>query len=122
MTSSDKYKKRPIVLKYRAFKDEVRWNKIRLDLNRFYHVIFVLPMPRSWDERKKDRHDFQPMQNVPDKDNLEKGLLDALYQDDKAAWDGRVTKVYGREPYILISERNMDVRPHAIERIIAGSQ
>lgn len=122
MTARDKWKGRPVVLRYHAFKDEVRIRKVQLDLNHFYHVIFVVPMPKSWTVQKKSRHDFMPMQQVPDKDNLEKALLDALYQQDREAWDGRVTKVWGREPWILISERNMDVRPHSIARMIAESQ
>lgn len=122
MTGRDKWKGRTIVLKYNAFKDEVRIRRMRLDLNHFYHVIFVLPMPKSWTAAKKKRLNFKPMQSVPDKDNLEKALLDALYQQDKNAWDGRVTKVWGHEPCILISERDMDVRPHSIARMIAESQ
>lgn len=122
MTGRDKWKGRTIVLKYHAFKDEVRIRRLRLDLDHFYHVIFVLPMPKSWTAARKNSHDFMPMQNVPDKDNLEKALLDALYQQDKAAWDGRVTKVWGREACILICQHNMDVRPHSITRMIAESR
>ncbi|MGU0055537.1 RusA family crossover junction endodeoxyribonuclease [Enterobacter hormaechei] len=38
----------------------------------------------------------KPHQQKPDKDNLEKALLDAIFDDDSRVWDGRVTKVWGR--------------------------
>ncbi len=101
MTRSDKWKKRPCVMRYRNFCDQVRFAGITLpDFG--YHVIFVLPMPKSWSEKKKKAMDGQRHQQVPDKDNLEKGLLDCLFKDDSHIWDGRVSKIWGREGQIII--------------------
>jgi hypothetical protein len=47
MTRSDKWKKRPEVMRYRAFCDEVRLRKLTMPESGA-HVTFVLPMPASW--------------------------------------------------------------------------
>ncbi|MBG3071584.1 RusA family crossover junction endodeoxyribonuclease, partial [Proteus mirabilis] len=46
----------------------------------------------------------KPHQQKPDKDNLEKALLDAIFDDDSRVWDGRVTKVWGKRGQIIIQE------------------
>lgn len=103
MTQSDKWKKRPPVLRYRAFCDEVRLNRISLPESH-YHVIFVIPMPPSWSKKKRSEMDGKPHQTKPDKDNLEKALLDAIFEDDCRIWDGRVTKLWGEAGKIIIQE------------------
>lgn len=103
MTRRDKWKKRTRVLEYFAFKDECRLRGVELPKDS-YHVIFVMPMPKSWSGKKCEQMNGQPHRARPDKDNLEKALLDALNKDDSHAWDGRVTKVWGYSGKILISE------------------
>lgn len=103
MTRSDKWKQRPEVLRYRAFKDEVRLNKVSLP-ERGYHITFVIPMPKSWSKKKKAEMNGKPHQQKPDKDNLEKALLDAIFEDDCRIWDGRVSKVWGETGKIIIKE------------------
>jgi len=100
-TQRDSWRLRPPVARYRAFRDEVRLHGVTLP-EFGYHVIFVLPMPASWPEAKKRAMDGQPHQRRPDKDNLEKALLDAVYGEDCCVWDGRVTKLWGREGAIVI--------------------
>lgn len=46
----------------------------------------------------------KPHQQKPDKDNLEKALLDAIFEDDCRIWDGRVSKVWGETGKIIIKE------------------
>lgn len=103
MTRADKWKKRPEVLRYRAFCDEVKLNKVTLQESG-YHVIFVLPMPPSWSKKKRALMDGEPHQQKPDKDNLEKALLDALFGEDSHIWDGRVTKIWGETGKMIIRE------------------
>lgn len=103
MTRADKWKKRPEVLRYRAFCDEVRLHNVTLPESD-YHVIFVLPMPPSWSKKKRAEYDGQPHQSKPDKDNLEKALLDAIFDNDSKIWDGRVTKIWGVTGQIIIRE------------------
>lgn len=104
MTQRDKWKKRPAVTRYRAFCDELRRQVSRGF--RFpecgYHMKFVIPMPESWSKRKRAEMDGKPHQQTPDKDNLEKAVLDALLVQDCRVWDGRVTKRWGETGMIVI--------------------
>ena len=103
MTQRDKWAKRPAVQKYWEYKDKVREYKITLPDNG-YHIIFTLPMPMSWSDKKKSKMNGKPHQVRPDKDNLEKGLLDAIFEEDSHIWDGRVTKLWGYVGSIEIME------------------
>ena len=102
MTQRDKWDKRPCVMQYWAFKQEVQLKKVTLP--EAYHVIFIMPMPKSWSKKKRAELSDQPHKQVPDKDNLEKALLDAIYGDDSHKWDGRVTKIWGYEGRIIVKE------------------
>lgn len=106
MTRSDKWKQRKCVMEYRAFKDEVRLHGVQLPESG-WHVTFVLPMPKSWSQKKRDAMNGQPHQQKPDKDNLEKALLDALFTDDCRIWDGRVTKVWGEAGQIRVNNNTV---------------
>lgn len=100
-TRSDKWKKRPAVLRYRAFADELRLRKV--DMPAFgAHIIFVMPMPKSWSQKRKCAMRGQPHESKPDKDNLEKAFLDAIHKEDSGVWDGQVTKLWGDTGKILI--------------------
>ena len=103
MTQRDKFAKRKPVLRYWAFKDECRLKKVEVP-QCGYHITFVLPMPKSWTKKKRLAMNGQPHQQKPDKDNLEKALLDALYADDSKVWDGRVTKRWGETGRIIVDE------------------
>ncbi len=100
-TQRDKWKKRPCVLKYRAFADEVRLKGVQLP-EFGYHVTFIIPMPKSWSKKTMAAMNLTPHQQTPDKDNLEKALLDALFEDDCRIWDGRVTKRWGYKGEIIV--------------------
>lgn len=102
MVRSDKWAKRPRVLRYFAFRQECKLKKVWLPEN--YHVIFVMPMPKSWSLKKCEQMNGQPHKAKPDKDNLEKALLDAVHADDAGVWDGRATKVWGFRSCICIAE------------------
>lgn len=103
MTQRDKWVKRPPVLRYRAFAEECRLRGVTLP-ECGYHVTFVLPMPASWSTKKRAAMNGKPHQQKPDKDNLEKALLDAVFQDDCRVWDGRVTKIWGQAGQIIVQQ------------------
>lgn len=103
MTQRDKWQKRPPVLRYRAFCDEVRLNKITLP-DGGWHVTFVIPMPASWSKKKRAEFNGKPHKSKPDCDNMLKALMDALYDDDAHIWDVRVSKVWGELGQIIIQE------------------
>lgn len=93
--------KRPCVARYHAFKDACRLLGVNLPLSG-YHVVFVMPMPKSWSKSKREAFYLTPHQQRPDKDNLEKALLDAVYGEDCKVWDGRVSKIWGINGEIII--------------------
>lgn len=103
MTQRDKWAKRKPVLEYFAYKQECKLKGVELPESN-YHVTFILPMPSSWSKKKRAEMNGKPHQQRPDKDNLEKGLLDALFDDDSTVWDGRVTKLWGEKGLIKIDE------------------
>lgn len=86
MIRSDKWKKRPCVTKYWAYKDELNllWKKFNLPPigNIINRLEFHLAMPKSWSEKKKKEMNGQFHTQTPDLDNLEKGFLDALCKND----------------------------------------
>jgi len=90
MTQRDKWQKRPCVMQYRAFADQVRE---KLALYRFtlpaegLSVRFDLPMPASWSKRRRNEMRGKPHQQKPDWDNLAKALFDAaMPDDDSGVW------------------------------------
>lgn len=101
MTRADKWKKRPEVMRYRAFCDEVRLNNIPFP-EAGGHITFILPMPQSWSKKKREQFNGKPHQSKPDFDNLIKALSDAIFADDAHIWDCRVTKLWGEKGQIII--------------------
>ncbi|MBK0000313.1 MULTISPECIES: RusA family crossover junction endodeoxyribonuclease [Erwiniaceae] len=102
MTQRDRWAKRPVVLRYRAYCDEVRLKRLQLPVSGC-HVTFVLPMPASWSKKKRSASIGQPHQQKPDVDNLMKALMDALFADDSSVWDFRVSKIWGETGSIRIA-------------------
>lgn len=104
-SQADKWRKRPSVLKYRAFRDEVALRIKELPED-FFHVVFLIQVPASWSEKKKRDHIGRPHLGKPDKDNLEKGLLDAIYRgrDDAHVWNTASTKLWSGYPAIIIAD------------------
>lgn len=101
----DKWKPSPAVLRYRAFRDEVGL-KIKELPEDFFHVVFLLPMPASWSNKKRLEMAGQPHRGTPDKDNLEKALIDAVYRgrDDSHVWNTASTKLWAGLGAIVIAE------------------
>ena len=51
----------------------------------------------------------KPHQQRPDKDNLEKAILDAIFKQDSHIWDGRTSKIWGNTGSIIIKEYPVDI-------------
>lgn len=100
MTRRDKWRKRPCVMRYRAFKDKCRAH--RVELPQPCHVVFWMPMPDSWPESKREIMNGARHTQRPDVDNLGKGLLDAVLQEDSHIWNVRFEKRWSLTPGIEI--------------------
>ena len=109
MTKRDRWKKRPVVVAYFAFRDEVRLAKVNLPIP--YKVTFHVEMPPSWTKKKRIAMDGTPHLDTPDKDNFEKAFLDALFGNDSHVWSGWAEKRWASVPGI-------EVIPLPLERAI----
>lgn len=94
MTQRDKWKKRDVVLRYFAFKYQVRSKGVFIPP--IPKIVFYIPMPASWSKKKKQAFDGMPHKSKPYKDNLEKALYDAVYDDDAQIWCGWVEKRWSK--------------------------
>ena len=95
MTQRDKWKKRPCVLRYRAFCDEVRL-RINQDLDGA-SITFHIPMPSSWSTKKRVDMDGKPHRSRPDLDNFCKGIFDAMYAEDSHIAEITLRKVWAKQ-------------------------
>ena len=104
-TVADRWKKRPCVMRYRAFADELRelvdLEKIK-DIRQI-RLIFVMPMAKSWSRKKKFTMFATPHQQRPDIDNLVKSVMDALLPEDMSVWRLYAEKRWGEVGSIEIS-------------------
>tara|TARA_R100001244_G_scaffold113101_1_gene83725 strand:- start:302 stop:682 length:381 start_codon:yes stop_codon:yes gene_type:complete len=84
MTRADTWKKRPIVLRYWEYKDDIKnWGEQNnFKLKDEIYVNFYIPMPNSWSKKKKIEMCKKHHQQRPDVDNLLKGLMDAFLEED----------------------------------------
>jgi len=104
MTIADKWKKRPVVNRYFAFKDAINLicKKKKFKLGNSYKVEFLIAMPKSWTKEKKNSSHGLPHKQKPDLDNLVKALNDCLKDEDKEIWNIEASKVWWDEGKILI--------------------
>ncbi len=101
MTRRDKWAKRPAVLRYFAFKDEVRLKGVVYEYGKA--ITFHMPMPKSWSKKKKAEMDGKPHKQRPDIDNMIKSLFDSLYDEDAHIWwVGETKKLWAYEGSIEI--------------------
>jgi len=89
MVHSDKWKKRPIVLRYRKYRDDLRFlcSHSNVSVNAgVLGILFIMPMPKSWSKKKRAAMNGKPHQQTPDLDNLIKAVQDTLFKDDSHIW------------------------------------
>ena len=105
MVRGDKWKKRPVVQRYWAFKAEWRL-KVRADFDLNYkNIEFILPMPKSWSKKKQKEMCDTAHCSKPDLDNLLKAVGDAQLDDDSAIHTlGGLRKSWGRKGMIVVTE------------------
>lgn len=102
MTQRDKWQKRPAVLRYRKYCDELREVAFAAGLDHVKNVYGLMvtafcAMPQSWSEAKKRATDGQIHQQKPDWDNIGKAVSDALFEEDSIVAFAAVLKYWCRE-------------------------
>lgn len=103
MTISDKWKKRPCVVKYRQYKDKIR--KALFDYEVDYSTInieFIIEQPKSWSKKKQAQMLYEPHQQRPDIDNLLKGFMDAMLEEDSHVHTIKAKKTWGEKGKIIL--------------------
>lgn len=100
----DKWRPSPQVQRYRAFKDELRIKGLQIP-EPFHHMVFVQAMPASWGKSQRLAHEGMPHRQKPDRDNLEKAVLDTYFGEDAHIWNGATTKIWGKVGVLLVSDR-----------------
>jgi len=103
MTVSDKWKKRKCVLAYRAFCDEVRLKSVDIDPEGYW-IEFILPVPKGLSKKERAARLGAPHRQKPDKDNLEKALLDAVFKEDSICWRGGCSKTWAASGAIIVHD------------------
>lgn len=100
----------PEVQRYFAYCNELRL-KYRGYLSERVHLIFFMPMPISWSQKKRLVMDDKPHQQTPDIDNLVKGVLDSLARpgikgkpEDSYIYRVHASKYWAKEGAIEIIE------------------
>jgi len=80
-TRSDVWKKRPAVMRYRQFADELRLACLQQKFVPSGELVieFHIQMPKSWSKKKKLDMIGRYHQVKPDLDNMIKSCLDALF-------------------------------------------
>lgn len=102
MTKADAWKKRDCVRRYWEFKDELNRLWGDAELPEQIGLVFTMPMPIGWTEKKKSLMDGEPHQAKPDIDNLIKSIFDCLAAQDSYIWQVDASKYWGREGLIEI--------------------
>ena len=94
MTQRDKWAKRPVVQRWNAYKDVMRIlapKDFQMPTSDYW-LIFTFKIPKRGGVALGSAHMVRP-----DKDNLEKGVLDIfLPYEDSVIFDGRCSKLWGQ--------------------------
>lgn len=108
MTRADAWKKRDCVLRYRKFRDEVRYAGIEIP-EEGADIMFEIPMPASWSITKRNKYEGTPHQQKPDLDNLIKALFDAVFENDCRVFNFSASKYWADEGAIEITEPSKNI-------------
>jgi len=113
MTRRDKWLNppRPEVLKYRLSCNAIQFYAAQENfvLKDEANIIFVLPMPSSWSNKKRQRMNGTKHQNKPDLDNCLKFVFDALKPEgDQTIHSIVAKKIWGEEGKIIFIENDND--------------
>ena len=115
MSQSDRWKTNPEhkdvnkrqrseVTRYFSFKSELQRQAKLLNYTIYntLDIIFCVPMPSSWSEKKKGQLIGHPVRTTPDLDNYIKAFMDALLINDGHIWKITAEKRYAYLGSIIV--------------------
>jgi len=104
MTQKDKWCKREVTTRYWAFCNALilEINRTKLVPTNAFKIVFYLPIPASYSNKKKLQLDDTLHTKKFDLDNLVKSFCDALYQDDSGVNYIEMSKRYSLNPRIEV--------------------
>jgi len=107
MNRADRWKRRACVVRYFAYRDQVRAKAIEygITLPNAFTVTFYMAMPKSWSKKKKAAHVGKPCQSKPDLDNVLKGFMDALRTNDASVYAVSASKFWSEQPGVVLAVR-----------------
>ena len=96
MTRRDHWMKRPCVVAYWKYKLLLQGAFAGQDLSNVHTVSWTayFSMPESWSKKKKDAMRGTSHYSKPDRDNVDKGILDALFENDSGIAHGEMHKYW----------------------------
>jgi Holliday junction resolvase RusA-like endonuclease len=117
MTQSDRWRlnpehedinkrQRPVVTKYFAYKNRLiaQAEQMKYEMKSVIEVLFLIPMPASWSEKKKLKMNGLPCKVKPDTDNLIKAIKDTFCKDDSHIWRETGEKRWAFKGCVIIFE------------------
>lgn len=115
MTRSDRWRldpnhidprkrQRGAVSRYFAFKTElqIQAKQLNYEVGDNLDLVFLIPMPNSWSNKKKNKMNGLPCLSKPDTDNLTKAFKDALLKNDSEVWLERAEKRWAFKGSIIV--------------------
>lgn len=115
MTQRDKWVQRRCVVRYRTLCDELRLACLKLPEE--YVAIVYLPMLAKWSDEEKRTMNGTPHRVEPDRDNIDKALMDALAPGDDARFhDGRMLKRWAYTGRLVILKYPMSASSATLVR------
>lgn len=99
-----KKRQRKSVTKYFEFKNNIKFQaeKMNIEIKDTLDIVFVVPIPDSFSDKKKAQLNATPCKKRPDIDNYVKAFLDALKKEDGDVWNIKAIKVYGFKGAIIL--------------------
>lgn len=98
MTQRDKWKKRPCVMRYRDWADVARIHAGDVPkpdrIESLDWTAYFAP-PQSWSKKRRAAALGTLHRSKPDRDNIDKSVLDVLFPDDSGIASGHIRKVWG---------------------------
>lgn len=99
MTRSDKWKKRPCVVRYRAWADAARLaagveKKQTLTTATALNFRAYFSIPKSWSRKARELAKGRPHLRKADSDNIMKSICDALFANDEYVCAGSFLKYW----------------------------